>query len=105
MGKIDVCIEADADVRRDQQAKQSQRGRIHTELLGGQQNGFGSDSLRCQIHQCFSCVAHVHMGSHEMLCCPQILNERMQLVADDLRLLMVLCLDPEDTFALHLTTK
>ena len=25
MGKIDVCIEADADVRRDQQAEQSQR--------------------------------------------------------------------------------
>ena len=38
MGKIDVCIEADADVRRDQ----------------------------------------------------QILNERMQLIADDLRLLMAL---------------
>lgn len=66
------------------------------ELIGVWQNGFGSDSLRCQIHWCFSCIAHVYMCSREMPCCPEILNERMQLVADDLRLLMVLCLDQED---------
>ena len=48
------------------------------------------------------------MCSREMPCCPEILNERMQLVADDLRLLMVLCLDQEDAstsyFASEFTT-
>ena len=54
MGKIDVGIEADADLRRDQQAAHSA---VHR-------------NRAAQISR-------------------QILNERMQLIADDLRLLMV----------------